>query len=195
MPKQVGKKNSIEMGDSWMDEATNLVKCPYQPSHKILPERFALHLIRCRKSILADKTSPFYKAALDVNICQFDTTHHIRGGIEKLHEHIKECPTALALQKPVKKVEVPEWKKVRTSVNIQKTNVEEDWDTEENIGTYNPVNKLLANPNMILNPQGLTKSERKIFRQNQREYCSLNSKEKDKAGFDQMWVPPIAEDK
>nr|ACO14781.1 Gametocyte-specific factor 1 [Caligus clemensi] len=187
-------KNPIEKGDTWLDSATNLVQCPYDPYHRLLPERFALHLVRCRKNLLADTTSPFHKVALSVLICRFDNTHHIPGGEEKMAEHLaNDCEAADAIRKPVvKAVVIPEWKKTKAREampNPQDVQLE-DWNTSqpEIMGqdVYNPVEKLRSTPNVILNPQGLTKSQRRAFRENQRVQGE---------DFDKMWTPPIAEEK
>eukprot|EP00096_Caligus_rogercresseyi_P013535 TRINITY_DN6174_c0_g1_i1.p1 TRINITY_DN6174_c0_g1~~TRINITY_DN6174_c0_g1_i1.p1 ORF type:complete len:194 (-),score=48.39 TRINITY_DN6174_c0_g1_i1:226-807(-) len=193
MSRKWNKKNPIEQGETWIDEATNLVQCPYQPSHRILPERFALHLTRCRKAVLSDTSSPFHKAALDMVFCPFDSTHHVRSA--QLQEHLTTCSGANALREPQRAPAViPNWKKAQAVETAPQVEME-DWnEDEDDVGvTYNPVDKLLAAPNIILNPQGLTKTQKRAFRANQRHFA--NSGETGAERFDSMWVPPIAEQK
>ncbi|QQP55673.1 Gametocyte-specific factor 1 [Caligus rogercresseyi] len=150
--------------------------------HRILPERFALHLTRCRKA-----------AALDMVFCPFDSTHHVRSA--QLQEHLTTCSGANALREPQRAPAViPNWKKAQAVETAPQVEME-DWnEDEDDVGvTYNPVDKLLAAPNIILNPQGLTKTQKRAFRANQRHFA--NSGETGAERFDSMWVPPIAEQK
>ena len=77
-------KNTTD--DSWSEK---LLQCPYDPVHQIRPERFSLHLIKCRKALENHPTSPYYHKIKEFVICRWNNKHHIpRAEIDK---HEKEC--------------------------------------------------------------------------------------------------------
>ena len=76
--------------NSCAEPEEELVQCPYDPVHRILPKRMQTHLIKCRKAVLGQPTSPYYQRALNMEICKFSTKHHIQK--EQLDAHHRNCP-------------------------------------------------------------------------------------------------------
>jgi hypothetical protein len=152
-----------------------LIQCPYVPSHLLRQARMAQHLIKCKKDTLKNTTSPFHQRAKHMEICKFDTTHHIPK--YEMMAHLLVCKSAMPALEDYcgdDQEEEPEWKRCvlprRPDVGGSSAGHfdEEDWDKEPDVPTYNPMNKVMANPNILYNIQGKTKVERRDFRQDRR---------------------------
>ena len=69
-----------------------LVDCPYDNAHKMIPSRLVKHLVKCRNSSLKNQ----YKTAINIKICQYDSSHHVHKS--EMEEHLKQCPSAQCYQ-------------------------------------------------------------------------------------------------
>ena len=47
-----------------------LMQCPYDPVHRILPKRMQTHLVKCKRSVLGQPTSPYYQRAKNMVVCK-----------------------------------------------------------------------------------------------------------------------------
>ena len=65
-----------------------LLDCPYDNAHKIIPDRLVKHLVKCRNSSLKHQ----YKTAINIKICEYDSSHHVHKS--QMEEHLKQCPSA-----------------------------------------------------------------------------------------------------
>ena len=77
-------------------EANHLMCCPYDPdnpTHHCLPGTFGFHLVKCRKSIMANKDDPRRARALKLKLtqCHYNNTHIVPKA--ELDEHHKTCPS------------------------------------------------------------------------------------------------------
>jgi len=151
-----------------------LMQCPYDPVHRILPKRMQTHLIKCRKSLLGQPTSPYYQRAKNMVICKFNTLHHVQK--EELDAHHMKCPSkkeffsnttqVSASSEPEK---LPGWMKLvdHSAVQRKPSPDEENWEDEWQ-ETYDPMKKVNTNTNIIYNPQGLSKAKKRDYAINRR---------------------------
>lgn len=160
--------------NSRVETEEELMQCPYDPVHRILPKRMQTHLIKCRKSLLAQTTSPYHQRAKNMVICKFNTLHHVQK--EDLDAHHMKCPSkkeffsnatqVTASNDPEKR---PGWMNlVDDSVLKKKPSPdEENWEDEWQ-ETYDPMEKINSNTNIIYNPQGLSKAKKRDYAVNRR---------------------------
>ena len=76
--------------------SNHLMKCPYDPDnrgHDCLPGTYAYHLVRCRKSIIANKDDPRRARALKLTQCHYNITHIVPK--TELDEHHKNCDSKI----------------------------------------------------------------------------------------------------
>ena len=151
-----------------------LLQCPYDPVHRILPKRMQTHLIKCRKSVLAQPTSPYYQRALNMVVCKFNSKHHVQK--DQLDAHHVKCPDKKEFFSNVAQVsssnepeKLPGWMNLVDDSALKKKPAadEENWDDEWQ-ETYDPMVKINANTNIIYNPQGLSKSKKRDYAHNRR---------------------------
>ena len=114
--------------------AQELIICPYDPAHKILPFRFVTHLIKCKKNFPEG-----YR-----KICPHDWKHHIKPS--EFDDHLKNCPERL-----LSELREEKYKREAASgrvYNVPKqqpnredtTPLEENWDSGPS-WTYDPNKK------------------------------------------------------
>ena len=151
-----------------------LMQCPYDPVHRILPKRMQTHLIKCRKAILGQPTSPYYQRAKDMVVCKFNSKHHVQN--DELDAHHFKCPdkkeffsnvaTETENGDPQK---VPGWMKLidDSALKKQPAGDEESWEDEWQ-QTYDPMEKINSNTDIIYNPQGLSKAKKRDYAFNRR---------------------------
>lgn len=125
-----------------------LLQCPYDPVHRILPKRMQTHLIKCRKAILGQPTSPYYQRALDMVVCKFNSKHHVQKN--ELDAHHFKCPDKKEFFSNVATItdnddpeKVPGWMKLidDSALKKQPNGDEEDWEDEWQ-QTYDPMEKI-----------------------------------------------------
>ena len=151
-----------------------LLQCPYDPVHRILPKRMQTHLIKCRKAILGQPTSPYYQRALDMVVCKFNSKHHVQKN--ELDAHHFKCPDKKEFFSNVATItdtdnpeKVPGWMKLidDSALKKQPNGDEEDWEDEWQ-QTYDPMEKINTNTDIIYNPQGLSKAKKRDYAFNRR---------------------------
>ena len=79
---------SQTFSDRVVEFREELVDCPYDNAHKIIPARLVRHLVKCRNSSLKLD----YKRAINIKICEFDSSHHVHKS--EMEDHLKQCPSA-----------------------------------------------------------------------------------------------------
>ena len=65
-----------------------LLVCPYDNAHKIIPDRLVKHLVKCRTSSLKHQ----YKTAINIKICEYNSSHHVHKA--DMEDHLKQCSSA-----------------------------------------------------------------------------------------------------
>lgn len=141
---------------------TDLIKCPFVPYHYLRKEKIASHITKCRNSLKED--SPYYNSAWNMVVCKYNSTHYIHK--ENLEKHYENCEFYEKYKDQNQPLSKFHWEKfVGTEVP---NNTEENWDDEETIESYDPMKKIYNNPNILFNPIGMTKSQRKDFRTNRK---------------------------
>ena len=151
---------------------SELVQCPYVPSHQVRPgHAMQRHLQKCRKNCLQDERCPWHEKAKKMSICQFNSSHHILNS--KLKEHLEHCPEAImVLKTPAEVMDTPEWLKMKpvqqNAASSGNNDEEEDWDNDDLVVAYDPKQKLADNPEILTIPYGKTPSERRQIRQEKR---------------------------
>ena len=138
-----------------MSFSESKVTCPYDAHHKIIPERLAGHLVRCRKQ----------HPHVEREICPYNWTHHIDP--EKIESHKRVCrdKDLFAMQS----IET-EWTPGKAWAAAEPIPSSEDWDAEmEDVVPYNP-SAVAASRMIVLKPQTLmTKTEKQEFRQGEQD--------------------------
>ena len=151
-----------------------LLQCPYDPVHRILPKRMQTHLIKCRKAILGQPTSPYYQLALNMVVCKFNSKHHVQK--DQLDAHHFKCPDKKEFFSNVATVQStdapetkPGWMNLidETALKKQPAGDEESWEDEWQ-QTYDPMEKINSNTDIIYNPQGLSKAKKRDYAINRR---------------------------
>lgn len=98
----------------------NLLTCPYNASHQILPHRFMTHLTKCAKSY----------PEIILQKCIFNATHLLPP--EEIKQHQASCPDRISFEKAMNPIDngyqfdAPE----RPQIN-------DDDDWEEEVGVQN----------------------------------------------------------
>ena len=164
-----------------VDTEEELLQCPYDPVHRILPKRMQTHLIKCKTSLLGQPTSPYYQRAKSMVICKFNTLHHVQK--EELDAHYLKCPSKKEFLSNTTQVssssdpdKLPGWMKLVDYSALKKkpSPDEENWEDEWQ-ETYDPMEKIKSNTDIIYNPQGLTKPKRRDYAHTRRIQSDGNS--------------------
>ena len=151
-----------------------LMQCPYDPVHRILPKRMQTHLVKCKRAVLGQPTSPYYQRAKNMVVCKFNTLHHVQK--EQLEAHHAKCPSKKEFFSNTTQVsssgepeKLPGWMKLVDDSVLKKTPSpdEENWE-DECQETYDPMEKINSNPDIIFNPQGLSKAQKRDYAHSRR---------------------------
>ena len=152
---------------------TDLVQCPYDKSHRILPHRFQVHLVRCRKNF----------PLAQVVTCPFNVTHLLKK--EELDWHVTVCPERKTFEnsrhreEPVEELSTTmdtsfsadnsELQGNQFKVPIDQSNVStENWEDDPNVPSYNPT-AYAENAPVLRMPVGMSPAQRKEFRAAERK--------------------------
>lgn len=135
-----------------MAEADLLVSCPYNPAHRIKKSKLMNHIVKCKK----------YSKTENLEECPLDRSHVVNR--ECLREHIAHCTGKVKLVDTNTEIFKPKANEPSMIVNSYST---ENWDEEPEATPYNPM-EVSANKPVIRCVSGLSKSERKKFRENER---------------------------
>ena len=65
------------------------VRCPFDDTHSILPEKLLAHIRKCKKNHEA--------LAASMLICPYSTVHYVKP--EEYDEHVKMCPRQYELMR------------------------------------------------------------------------------------------------
>ncbi|KAL6260973.1 hypothetical protein P5V15_008500 [Pogonomyrmex californicus] len=132
-------------------EADLLVTCPYNPAHRIRKFKFMDHVSKCKK------TSNNTENKIE---CPVDKTHIV--DCNKLKEHIKTCSS---IGKLVELEFEPKMDKPPLFIDLHRST--ENWEEEPEVPPYNPMEVSAKKP-VLRCVSGLSKSERKKFRDDER---------------------------
>ncbi|KAH8338260.1 hypothetical protein KR074_011963, partial [Drosophila pseudoananassae] len=137
-----------------------LISCPYDPLHRLMPERFALHLIRCARN----------HPGSNLLRCPFNSTHlFMEGSIE---QHVEVCPDRAYFVRYTNPDKLPPPEPSKGQFFVKS---EEDWDISEPVTTYNP-EQHCKESFVIRNPQGAPPAARRQFREQERRRFIKNNK-------------------
>ncbi|PBC25305.1 putative neugrin-like protein DDB_G0288135 isoform X1 [Apis cerana] len=144
-----------------MNDFEAYVTCPYNKSHRILKSRFQIHLTKCSKQ--------YEKCIKDTKInCEFNSSHLLEP--EEYEHHLSMCPSRAnviceqyVLGQDEQDIGIIS---LEDACNVQPNISNEDWSG--NNPTYNPV-KQTEDKNIIRLPIAMSKSEKKEFRQFERD--------------------------
>ncbi|XP_012523796.1 uncharacterized protein LOC105829478 isoform X2 [Monomorium pharaonis] len=138
-----------------MAEADILVSCPYNPAHRIRRYKLMTHMVKCKKSSnnVQNKVE-----------CPLDKSHVVDR--DYLKEHIKLCPSKGKLIEIDTGLDVPKMEAVPPIMG-NPYNSTENWDEEPEVPAYNPMDVSAKKP-VIRMLSGLTKSERRKFKESER---------------------------
>ncbi|XP_072761386.1 uncharacterized protein [Anoplolepis gracilipes] len=132
-------------------EADILVTCPYNPAHRIAQYKFMNHVAKCKKTA---------KTIGNKIHCPLDTSHIVDR--DHLKEHIATCPSLGNL------VEVNTGcVKQKEDIVVDTYRSTENWEEEPQVTSYDPM-EASANKQVIRFVSGLSKSEKKKFRESER---------------------------
>lgn len=140
--------------DAALRSSTELLVCPYDKSHRILPTKMQIHLKKCAVQNIHKK---------GLIICDYNFTHHIAP--EAIEAHLLNCPDRCKAENVVKDLE----RSKNETPMIQPSLVpegEENWDNEDS-PTYDPF-RSKANEAMFRCLKGAPKSLRRQFQNQQR---------------------------
>uniref|UniRef100_A0A336LTP1 CSON004393 protein n=1 Tax=Culicoides sonorensis TaxID=179676 RepID=A0A336LTP1_CULSO len=138
----------------------NVISCPYNKSHQILPHRMQTHLTKCAKNY----------PEIKLEKCPFNITH--RFSQADMEEHKKTCPDRANFDNYVLMVDTDGKmaEKLEKEKNFPKpftpSHNSESWDDIES-ATYDPKKAALTKPVLRLN-NGMTPSQRRAFREAER---------------------------
>jgi hypothetical protein len=176
-----------------LGENEQFVQCPYEKSHLISNLRFLVHLDKCRRNYL--KKAQEAGKPPDIKHCRFNDAH--RYPEIEMSYHEANCRDQYAIVKHIQnmqhlnkvKAEQLERKSLDDDEdepeprNLPKqehtVDDEEDWDkeTDDYRPGYDPTEKL-KNEAIMYIPRGLTKSERKKWRiQNREKFADFEPKQ------------------
>ncbi|XP_017059496.1 gametocyte-specific factor 1 homolog [Drosophila ficusphila] len=137
------------------------VICPYDKAHRIMPNRLAVHLIRCSRNF----------PSTEMVHCPFNVTHLY--SVADMMTHVSECQSRSDFERYKLPNALPPAKPKENEFMLE---TEEDWDLEPPAPTYNP-QKYCEESLVIRNPQGQPPASRRRFRENeQRRFKELQQK-------------------
>jgi len=178
--------------------ASSLKTCPYVAAHKvrgsftrvatilavinltlhlqIRPERFLQHLVKCQRQ----------HPNSNLEICPFDLTHRVPPS--QLKHHVENCDRrATVLQEKYvflpegyQPLKMPEPVEIQAKQTLGQQKCEEDWSDDDDgqpRASYDPL-KACADRDVILQPRGLSKAQRRAFRESERVRLETIRKEK-----------------
>lgn len=135
-------------------EADLIVSCPYNPAHRIRKYKLMSHISKCKKtSKMIDKTE-----------CPLDKTHIIDR--DCLKEHIASCPSLGKLVVMNTGYDEPKMD-VQPPIIMNSYDSTENWEEEPEVPPYDPM-EVSSKKAVIRCMSGLTKSEKKKFKENER---------------------------
>ncbi|EDV40390.1 uncharacterized protein Dana_GF10485, isoform A [Drosophila ananassae] len=138
----------------------NYITCPYDPVHRLAPERFAFHLTRCARNFPASKMVR----------CPFNNTHLFQ--VDAMHRHVVMCPNRAYFVRYTNPDKLPPAEPPTKPFEIETS---EDWDAEPPAPTYDPA-KRCREGFVIVTPQGSSLSGRRKFREKERRRFLDNDK-------------------
>ncbi|XP_075550414.1 uncharacterized protein LOC142584124 [Dermacentor variabilis] len=140
----------------------DLVKCPYNPSHKVKRGRLNIHITKCRREHSRCRLKP----------CPFTTDHMAPANAEDFQRHLANCPdrsstfSTATRDEPDPAFDIP----VPGGANAFVPEPEEQWDVgpcaSNSSGPVNPFQP--AVPPIFRTVQGLKPAERKRYYQSLR---------------------------
>ncbi|XP_063696204.1 gametocyte-specific factor 1-like [Culicoides brevitarsis] len=102
------------------------ITCPYNPSHQILPHRYAVHITKCAVQ----------HPDIKLLICPFNSKHRLRE--EEMAKHKIECPDRVTFEKKMNPIDVGASRhddfasrsRSRSRSPLNKDSDEDNWDDE-----------------------------------------------------------------
>lgn len=159
----------------------NYITCPYDPVHRLAPERFAFHLTRCARNFPASKMvrCPFN----NTHLFQVDAMHvrvflhsyfnpKINSSFFNIQRHVVMCPNRAYFVRYTNPDKLPPAEPPTKPFEIETS---EDWDAEPPAPTYDPA-KRCREGFVIVTPQGSSLSGRRKFREKERRRFLDNDK-------------------
>ncbi|KOX75968.1 Proteasome subunit alpha type-4 [Melipona quadrifasciata] len=146
------------------------VTCPYDKTHRIRKSRFQLHLMKCAKNYPKNFKS----------ICIFDSSHRIDP--EQFEDHVAECPSSGHIRSQFISFESEEdsgtFLTEDTSKSVCFTKTEEECINSGQTFRYDPM-AATEDRDILRIPIGLTKSQKKQFKEYERARIAAIRKNKD----------------
>ncbi|KAH8381106.1 hypothetical protein KR200_002017 [Drosophila serrata] len=130
----------------------DLVVCPYDSNHRLLPNRLAVHLVRCGRNYSSKQKEQCGQTCAQIH------------SMMEMKSHAKVCQNGCALEKAMNPVMVTQEKAQPSDFCVEST---EDWDAEPPSGTYDPLDHCEKHY-IIRNPQGNAPAARREFRARER---------------------------
>ncbi|KAK7863297.1 hypothetical protein R5R35_005340 [Gryllus longicercus] len=134
-----------------------IVSCPFNPSHQISRSRLQYHITKCEKQ----------HSLNELGTCPFNPTHRIPK--PEMQMHLLECPDKRIVE--MHKFQVEDESHVNKNlpdIHPPLCTSEENWDNVDYQSSYIP-SQHINNKCVIRNIQGASKSERKLFRLEERK--------------------------
>ncbi|KAF3424928.1 hypothetical protein E2986_02476 [Frieseomelitta varia] len=145
--------------------------CPYDKTHRIRKSRFQLHLMKCARNYPKNAKS----------ICIFDSSHRVNP--EQFEDHVAECPSSGHIRSQYISFDSEE--NVRTVLTEEDTyksesiiQTEEECTSSGETFRYDPM-AATEDRDILRIPIGLTKSQKKQFRQYERARLEALRKNKE----------------
>ncbi|XP_018344884.1 PREDICTED: uncharacterized protein LOC108750121 isoform X2 [Trachymyrmex septentrionalis] len=133
-----------------MADADIIVSCPYNPAHRIRRYKLMNHISKCKK----------YNKKENMVECPLNKTHIVDQNF--LREHIEMCSSiGRAADMDIKNIEV------RDPDPPGSLYLNENWEEDPEVPPYDPM-EVSAKKSVIRCVSGLSKSEKKKFRDNER---------------------------
>ncbi|XP_068981261.1 uncharacterized G-patch domain protein DDB_G0278987-like [Bombus flavifrons] len=148
-----------------MNDMEVYITCPYNKCHRIRKSRFQIHITKCAKNYPKD-----YKV-----ICKYDRSHVLDP--QEYEHHLLVCPTSgdvkskeITLESSEDVPRIPIEERVSST---RSCTMDEDWTG--NNQSYNPL-AATENRDVIRGAIAMSKSQKKQFKQYERERMSLLQK-------------------
>ncbi|KAH8240398.1 hypothetical protein KR038_001406 [Drosophila bunnanda] len=136
------------------------VECPFDRVHRVLPNRLAMHIIRCARNFPSSKMVR----------CPFNVTHLY--SVADMTKHVIDCPNRSTMEKYMNPENLPPLERRPSNFCAPS---DEDWDAEPPASTYNPKTHCETNL-IVINPQGYPRAARREIRERERRRFRENGK-------------------
>ncbi|KRF98868.1 uncharacterized protein Dwil_GK27514 [Drosophila willistoni] len=151
MSSKADLHTSIINSSDWTHKC---VTCPFDKTHRLMPNRLATHLYRCARNY----------SGVEMKRCPFDISHVV--SVADMQDHVLSC----VYRSSFERFQCPDKMPIKpnTGLIMQIIETTEDWDKEPEVPSYDPSVYCANNP-VVRTLHGVSAATRRNFREFERK--------------------------